>query len=237
MSAFLPAEQALIADVTADDERSTVYERYALVGFLGAALGAWAIGPVASLGRRVGFGSTRGVGLGAAVYAAGGVVVFGLYRRLAGRARHAAPPQRSGLVQSRAVVHRLAAVFAIDSAGGGFVGNAIVATWLSLRFHLDVPAVGLALGTASALSAVSSLLAPRLSRRFGLVETMVFTHVPANVLLTGAGLAPNGAVAIVLLCARATLSQLDVPPRQTFVPGRDRVGRSSGPRRVRARCR
>lgn len=217
VSAFLPAEQALIADVTTDAERSTVYARYSLVGFLGAALGAWSIGPVAAVGRRVGFASTDGLGLGAALYAAAGGAVLVLYRRLARRTGAQQPRRRSPLVVSRARVRELAAVFALDSAGGGFVGNAIIATWLAVRFGLDVPAVGLALGTASALSAVSSLLAPRLSRRFGLVETMVFTHAPANVLLIAAGLAPNGAVAVVLLCLRATMSQLDVPTRQTFV--------------------
>jgi MFS family permease len=126
-------------------------------------------------------------------------------------------PQQSRLVASRRVVRELAAVFALDSAGGGFVGNALIAAWLMKRFHFALGQTGMVLALAAAASALSSLLAPRLSKRFGLVETMVFTHAPANVLCILVGFAPSATVAVGLLVVRALLSQLDVPPRQTFV--------------------
>lgn len=217
VSAFLPAEQALIADVTSDADRSKVFARYSLAGFAGAAVGSLAAGPVAALGTAFGFRSTRGTALAALLYAAVGIVVSIAYVRAGRRDRAivASPPSR--LIESRKRVHELAAVFALDSAGGGFVGTALIAAWLSRRFDFALGQTGLVLALAALASATSSLLAPRLSRRFGLVETMVFTHAPANMLCIAAGFAPNAPLAVGLLIARALLSQLDVPARQTFV--------------------
>ena len=218
VSAFLPAEQALITDGTAEADRSTVFARYSLAGFVGATLGALAAGPVAAAGRRLGFSASHGTALAPLLYAAVGVAVTVAYLRAARRgAAHRSSRPPSQLVESKKLVHQLAAVFALDSAGGGFVGTALVAAWLVRRFDFALGQIGLVLALASAASAASSLLAPRLSRRFGLVETMVFTHAPANVLCIAAGLAPNATLAVVFLIGRALLSQLDVPPRQTFV--------------------
>ncbi len=219
VSAFLPAEQAIIANRTGEAHRSTMFARYSLVGFIGAVVGALLAGPTASLGRFLGLQSTNGIALAPAMYATIGVAVTVVYWRLGRAARDVAGPSRTQtrLIESRRIVHELTAVFALDSAGGGFVGNALVAAWLMKRFDFDLGQTGAVLAVASAASAFSSLLAPRLSRRFGLVETMVFTHAPANVLCILAGLAPTATVAVVLLVVRALLSQLDVPPRQTFV--------------------
>ncbi len=217
VSAFLPAEQSLIADVTDDSNRSKVFARYSLAGFVGAAVGSLVAGPIANVGRSMGFSETEGSALAPLVYAAIGCCVSIAYIRATRRDRIANPVTPSRLLESKARVHRLAAVFALDSAGGGFVGTALVAAYLSRRFDFALGQIGLVLAVASLASATSSLLAPRLSKRFGLVETMVFTHAPANILCIAAGFAPNASLAVGLLIARAVLSQLDVPARQTFV--------------------
>ena len=217
VSAFLPAEQALIADVTTGDNRSNVFARYSLAGFAGAAIGSLAAGPVAKVGTSIGFETTNGAALAPLLYAAVGATVSLAYVRSSRGERTVQPVSQSRLNESKSQVHRLAAVFALDSAGGGFVGTALIAAWLSRRFDFALGQTGLVLALAAMASATSSLLAPRLSRRFGLVETMVFTHIPANVLCIAAGLAPNASLAVTLLVLRALVSQLDVPARQTFV--------------------
>ena len=216
VSAFLPAEQSLITDATTDANRSDLFARYALGGALGAAIGSLIAGPVTALGKRIGFASTDGTGLAPLLYAATGVVVALAYVR-AGRHHTASKTVPARLQESKKIVRSLAAVFALDAAGGGFVGTALVAAWLARRFDFSLGEIGLALALSSTASAASALFAPRLSRRFGLVETMVFTHLPANALLIAAGFAPSASIAVALLVARALLSQLDVPARQTFV--------------------
>ncbi len=221
VSAFLPAEQALIANRSSGSARTRMFARYALVGSFGTAIGAWSAGPVARLGRRWGLLSTDGTALVFLAYAAVGfavAVAYFLIARADGTATSLTPAvSQTRLGPSRRRVYELSAVFALDSAGGGLVANALVAAWLHLRFHFDLSQVGLVLGLATLASAVSALAAPRLTLRFGLVETMVFTHFPANALCIAAGLSPNAPVAVVLLVLRALLSQLDVPPRQAFV--------------------
>lgn len=217
VSAFLPAEQAMLTDATSQTTRSALFARYALAGSLGAALGSFATGPTASLGLHFGFDATNGAALAPLVYATVGVTVTFTYLRARRHNNTVVLSKPTRLADSKRVVVELAAVFALDSAGGGFVGNALVAAWLMRRFNFELGQIGLVLGLASVASAASALLAPRLSRRFGLVETMVFTHLPANALLIAAGFAPSAQWAVALLLGRAVLSQLDVPARQTFV--------------------
>ena len=128
------------------------------------------------------------------------------------RSRAAAP-----LVRSRAIVLRLTALFSLDALGGGFVVQSILVLWLSLRFGLSPQTIGQLLFATGILGAFSQLVSARLAVRIGLVPTMVFTHLPANVLLIDAGLAPDAGVAIGCLLARALLSQMDVPVRQSYV--------------------
>jgi MFS family permease len=124
---------------------------------------------------------------------------------------------RSGLVESRSVVRRLAGLFAVDAAGGGLVTAGFLSYYFAERYHVSVAALGWLFFTVSVVQAVSVLLAPRLARRFGLVATMVGTHLPSNVLLASVAFAPTFPVAVVLLLARTTLSQMDVPTRQALV--------------------
>ncbi len=219
VSAFLPSEQAILTGRIEPELRSAMFARYSLAGAAGATAGGLLAGVIALVGRQIGFGTTGGVALAPLIYACIGVGVTIGYLRMRGRERRSdgEVSQPSRLFESRSTVRRLALLFALDSAGGGFVGTALVAAWLARRFDFDLAQVGFVLGVASAASALSMLVAPRLSRRFGLVETMVFSHVPANLLCIAAGIAPTASVAVALLITRALISNLDVPARQTFV--------------------
>jgi MFS family permease len=122
----------------------------------------------------------------------------------------------------------LAALFALDSLGGGFVANAVIAYWLHVRFGADVQTLGPLFGAVAVLQAVSYEIAGRLGDRFGLINTMVFTHLPSNILLLLVPFSPNFAWAVGLLLARFALSQMDVPARQAYVvsivPAAERAG-------------
>ena len=200
---FLPTAQAVIAAATPAPSRPGVFAWYNLAGALAGALGALAAG----VGGPVAF----------AVYALTGVVLACLYAgtlyppipRLAG----AAAP----LGRSRAIVLRLTALFSLDALGGGFVVQSILVLWLTLRFGLSPQVIGGLLFATGILGAFSQLVSARLATRIGLVPTMVFTHLPANVLLVVAGLVPHAGAAIGCLLVRALLSQMDVPARQAYV--------------------
>ena len=139
--------------------------------------------------------------------------------------------RRAVLHTSRRTVLELAALFSVDSAGSGFVVTSLLVLWLHLRFDLTAAATGAVFFAAGLLGACSQALAPRLARRFGLIRTMAFTHIPANCLLILAAFAPTGAIAIALLLARALFAQMDVPARQAFVmavvPADERAAASS----------
>jgi len=129
----------------------------------------------------------------------------------------AAPIRSSGLGPSKPTIVRLGALFAMDSFGGGFVVQAFIAYWLASRFGASVGVLGLIFFAVGVLQTASFLCAPRLARRFGLLNTMVFTHLPSNVLLAVMAFAPTLPVAVALLLARVALSQMDVPTRQAYV--------------------
>jgi MFS family permease len=129
-----------------------------------------------------------------------------------------APSAEGGrLVRSRRTVARLASLFALDSFGGGFTVSAFVAYWLRARFDTSPAVIGATFFAMGLLQTVSFLVAPRLADRFGLLRTMVFTHLPSNLLLAAVAFAPNLGAAVVLLLARTALSQMDVPTRQAYV--------------------
>jgi MFS family permease len=123
----------------------------------------------------------------------------------------------TALGPSRRIVYRLAALFSLDSFGGGFVITALVVLWLHRRFDVSIAVSGVIFFWAGVLSALSALVAVRLARRIGLVRTMVFTHLPANGLLILAAFMPTAPLAVAALLARAALSQMDVPARTSYV--------------------
>ncbi|MBI4755863.1 MAG: MFS transporter [Betaproteobacteria bacterium] len=216
VSVFLPLEHARLAEAAQGNARTALFARYSLTGALCAALGALAAAVPDAL---AGLGMERLAALRAmfAAYGAVGLAVWLLYRRLPEPAPHerAAPPAPLGA--SRGVVLRLAALFSLDAFAGGLVVNALLALWLFQRFDLSLAAAGHFFFWAGLLTAFSQLAAPWVARRVGLLNTMVFTHIPANVLLILAALAPTLPAALALLLARAALSQMDVPTRAAYV--------------------
>ncbi|MBY0278886.1 MFS transporter [Candidatus Binatia bacterium] len=223
VSVFLPTEQAALADATALAQRTQLFARYNVAGNVAAALGALASALPALVAGGLGLPLVDAERAGFAVYAAVAVVSALVYRGLASTSEAAsahgevAPSRARPLRHSRANVLRLAALFSLDSFGGGFVVQAMLVLWLHQRFALSVEAAGMIFFVAGLASALAQLASPALAGRFGLVETMVGTHLPANVLLIVAGVAPNASVAVAALLGRAALSQMDVPPRQAYV--------------------
>jgi MFS family permease len=216
VSAFLPIEQALLPDTVPTERRTHVFARYSLVASLAGAFGALAAGIPGWVSERTGLSeldAERGVFY---VYALVGLVLLLIYRRLAPR-----PPLivkglgRAGLDRSRAIVIRLSALFSLDSFGSGFAVQSILVLWLSLRFGLSTAQSGAVFFWSGILTASSALLAPRIAGRVGLVRTMVFTHIPASLLLISAALMPTAGLAVACLLARALLSQMDVPARSS----------------------
>jgi predicted MFS family arabinose efflux permease len=135
------------------------------------------------------------------------------------------------LTESRHIVHRLAAVFSLDAFGGGFVVQSILALWLFRRFGLSVAQAGALLFWTGLFSALSAFLSARIARRIGLIRTMVFTHMPAQVFLIAAAFMPNVWLAMACLVARSLMSAMDVPARNSYVmavvPPRERAAAAS----------
>jgi MFS family permease len=222
---FLSIEQAALSQLASGRKRTDVLAWYTLTGAVATAAGALAGG---ALARAFSHPSTlTGYRAVVILYAALGAVLALLFARLSRQAeaprRVGALPARttlgfsSGLDRSRGVVMRLSALFALDAFGGGFIVQSFVAYWFYLRFGLDAATLGAIFFWANLLAGVSALLAARIARRIGLIRTMVATHLPSNVLLFLVPLMPTAPLAIGVLLARFSISQMDVPARQSYV--------------------
>ena len=222
VSVFLPLEHARLASAAQGSARTALFARYSLAGALCAALGALAAAVPDWLVRHselARIDALRGMFL---VYAAIGLAVLWLYRE---------PPSRDGidtganilpvppapLGPSRGIVMRLAALFSVDAFAGGLTVNALMSLWLFERFGLSLAQAGVFFFWTGLLSAASQLAAPRVAQRIGLLNTMVFTHLPANICLVLAALAPSLPIALGLLFVRSALSSMDVPTRTAYV--------------------
>ena len=215
LGVLVPLEHAVLAKNAADEQRTQVFARYSLIGTLCAAAGALAASLPDFL---VSAGSTR---LGAFrlmfyAYAGLGVLSAALYRHVPHalgeeKARH------TPLGPSRRTVYKLAALFSIDAFAGGFVAQSLLVLWLFQRFDLSLSAAGLFFFWSSTLSAFSYPVAAWIAKRIGLVNTMVFTHIPSSVFLILAAFSPNLYLALALLLLRSALSQMDVPTRTSYV--------------------
>ena len=218
VSAFLPIEQALLPDTVAPTKRTHVFARYSLVASLAGAVGSLAAAGPEWVARHTEVSKLDAERSVFFAYALVGILLLAQYHRLTPRPPVAvAGLGRSGLGRSRAIVVRLALLFSVDAFGGGFVVQSILVLWLSLRFGLSTGSAGAIFFWAGLGSASSALLAPRLAARIGLVRTMVFTHIPASLLLMAAALAPSAGPAIACLLLRSLLSQMDVPARTSYV--------------------
>jgi MFS family permease len=212
---FVPLEHAMLARGAPDGERTAVFARYSLIGALAAAAGALAAA-IPDVLRPAGIGEITAFRLMFYAYALLGLIAAMLYRGLPrsqrGETRHNAP-----LGPSRAIVYRLAALFSLDSFASGFIVQSLLALWLFQRFNLSLSAAASFFFWSSVLSAFSYPVAARLSRRIGLVNTMVFTHIPSSICLILAAFAPSLGVVVALLLVRSALSQMDVPTRTSYV--------------------
>ena len=201
---FLALEQVVVARAVAPARRTLVLSVYNFLGYGAAALGAGVLrfGPA--------------YGLLFAAFLAAALVQALAYARLGGAAR---PERRApaGPPPSAPLIRKLAALFALDAFAGGFVLQSLVAYFLHVRFGLGLEALGVVFFATSLLTAVSLLLAARAAARFGLLPTMVVSHLVSNVVLIAIAAAPSAVVAILLLCVRHLLSQMDVPTRQAYV--------------------
>jgi predicted MFS family arabinose efflux permease len=150
-------------------------------------------------------------------YGLTGVAIFFLYRRLPQPPPHEAPPPHAPLGPSRTIVIRLAALFSVDAFAGGLIVNTLLALWLFERHGLSLSAAGSFFFWAGLATAASQLAAPWVARRIGLLNTMVFTHIPSSISMILAALAPSLEWALGLLLLRSLLSQMDVPTRSAFV--------------------
>jgi predicted MFS family arabinose efflux permease len=217
VSVFLPMEQSLIPSTVPDERRTSTFARYAFVGSFFAAVGSLAAGAPdwvadhTALDPRT---ALRGVFL---AYATAGLAVLLIYRSLSPALEPSHASRAAPLRDSRRVVHRLAAVFSLDSFGGGFVVQSLLALWLFRRFDLSIGAAGALLFWTGVCSAFSAFVSARIASRIGLIRTMVFTHIPANVFLVLAALMPNLPLAVTFLVLRSLLSAMDVPARNSYV--------------------
>jgi len=211
---FLPIEQAALSQVVPAGSRTEVFAWYTLTGALATAAGSLAAGLVTLVA------SERAVVL---LYAALGLLLALLFRRLTTAAEAhadlAAPAVTTRLgvgPASRAIMLRLSALFALDAFGGGFVIQSLAAYWFYLRFGVKPVTLGGIFFGANVFAGFSALVASRLAARFGLVRTMVFTHLPSNILLMLVPLMPNLPLATLVLLVRFSISQMDVPTRQSY---------------------
>ena len=209
---FLPVEQAALAHVVPASQRTSAFAWYTLAGAM-----ATAVGSLAGGGLSEAFHNYRIVVL---LYAAIGLLLAISFTRLSSKIEVVTSElARSllGLGASRTTVLKLAGLFALDSFAGGFVVQSFAAYWFYLRFGVSPATLGGIFFGANVLAGISALLATRLAARFGLVRTMVFTHLPSNVLLILVPLMPTLPLAIAVLFARFSMSQMDVPTRQSYL--------------------
>lgn len=211
---FLSLEQAILPQTTEDRHRTSVFAAYNLVGSFAGALGALgaALPAALSLDGAVGYRFLIWCYVGGAILRA---ILFALLSSDV-EAKKGVGVRSIGLRKSRAIVAKLAGLFALDALAGGFIVQSIMAYWFYLRYRLDLNVLGGIFFGTNLLAALSFLAAPAIARRFGLLNTMVFTHLPSNILLLLVPFMPNVELAVAVLLIRHLLSQMDVPTRQSY---------------------
>ena len=219
---FLPIEQAIVPQIVRSERRTATFARYNLVASFAGAVGALAAG-LPDVLTHAGIGLSSGIRLMFGLYVLAAFVAAVLAIRLspsveANGAQHrgSRPRFTPALHRSRSIVVRLAALFSVDALAGGLVVQSLVALYLHLRFGVPLGTLGVLFFAANSLSALSFLAAVPLARRFGLLNTMVFTHLPSNVVLALVAVMPTFPLAAGVLLLRQLLSQMDVPTRQAY---------------------
>jgi MFS family permease len=217
---FLSVEQASLSQLVADEKRTGYFAWYNLVGSFatatGALLGGWLAQSLQGLGWTV-FESYKVVLLG---YALGGLILLMLFLNLSGAVevdvKPDSPTRVFGLHRSRKVVFKLSSLFALDAFAGGLIVQSMFAYWFHVRFGVEEGVLGSIFFGANILAGISALLAISISKRIGLINTMVFTHIPSNILLMLIPWMPTLPLAIAVLLLRFSISQMDVPTRQSY---------------------
>ena len=213
---LVPLEHALLTKETADRDRTSVFARYSLIGALTSAIGALAAALPALLASN-GWPKLAAIKVMFYLYAALGLLASFLYRRLPRDHSHATSAPKTALGPSKSIVYKLAALFSMDAFAGGFVVQSLLALWLFQRFNLSLEAASIYFFCASLLGAMSFPVAAWLAGRIGLVNTMVFTHIPSSICLIAAAFSSDLTVVLALLLVRSALSQMDVPTRSSYV--------------------
>jgi MFS family permease len=221
---FLSIEQAALSHVVPARGRTEVFAWYTLAGSVATALGALTGGAAAGMVQKTSLSTSDSYRV-VLLYAALGVALAFLFTRLSSSTEVDASATAAsgvsardflGVGRSRSIVLKLSSLFALDSFGGGFVVQSFAAYWFYLRFGVPPVKLGLIFFWANVLAGVSALVASRLATRIGLVRTMVVTHLPSNVLLILVPLMPNLSLAVLVLLVRFSISQMDVPTRQSY---------------------
>jgi MFS family permease len=217
---FLPIEQAALTEVTPAERRTSIYAWYNLTGSVATAVGALVAGLVVAALLAAGWSELDAYRVILVSYAMRGLILIPIVRLVSPAVE--VPPadtsiaRRLGLHRSQGVVLRLSALFALDAFGGGLIVQSLLAFWFHERFGLSEAVLGAIFFGANILAAVSALAAAQIAARIGLINTMVFTHLPSNVLLMLVPLMPTVELAILVLLARFSISQMDVPTRQSY---------------------
>ena len=218
---FLAVEQAALSQIVPDERRTQVFGWYNLVGSFATAAGALAAGGMTELLQDAGMLPLNSYRTIVILYGAIGLLLVLLFTRLSSSIETAHSDSARtwfhlGLHRSRRVVLKLSALFGLDAFAGGFVVQSLVAYWFHIRFGVEPGALGGIFFGANIFAGISALGAAWVAARIGLVNTMVFTHLPSNLLLTLVPLMPNLPLAITVLFMRFSISQMDVPPRQSY---------------------
>jgi MFS family permease len=222
---FLSLDQAILPRTSDLKRRTLTFSLYNLIGYASLSVGSL----LAGLPRYLGPGIEGYRPLFVAYLFSGflGAMLYSRLSRKVEREQVTASTRQVLSNESKPFVYRMAALFSVDAFAGGFVGQSILSYYFYERYSLDLTSLGLLFGAAQVVTAISFLFAARLAHRFGLVNTMVFSHIPSNILLAAIPFAPTAGPAVVLLLCRQSLSQMDVPTRQSFlmsmVPEEDRT--------------
>lgn len=218
---FLSIEQAALSHIVPDEKRTQIFAWYNLLGSFATALGSLFGGGLAQSLQHFGATPLGSYRIIIYVYAGAGAMLGLLFSRLSNRIEVSNQPAAKeelllGLHKSRRIVFKLSALFSLDAFAGGFILQSVVAYWFHVRFHVQPAVLGAIFFGANIMAGLSALTAARVASRIGLIKTMVYTHIPSNILLIFVPLMPNLPLAIALLLLRFSISQMDVPTRQSY---------------------
>jgi MFS family permease len=217
---FLSVEQAGLTQLVANEQRTKVFAWYNLAGSFSTALGALSGGWLAQGLQSQGWAAVEAYRFILTGYALGGLILMVLFLQVSSaievKPEAVEAKKVLGLHQSRNVVFKLSAFFALDAFAGGLIVQSMIAYWFHIRFGVDAGILGSIFFGANILAGLSALLAVKVAEKIGLINTMVFTHIPSNILLILVPLMPNLPLAIGILLLRFSISQMDVPTRQSY---------------------